>query len=80
MNDNNTTANTTTNTGTNTITIDGKSYELDQLSEAARQQLKNIRMADQELQRLQMQQALVQTARSAYGHVLKTELDKVQVQ
>ena len=56
---------------TNTITIDGKAYDLDKLSEAARQQLKNIRMADQELARLQMQQALVQTARAAYAHVLK---------
>ncbi|MBE0548837.1 MAG: hypothetical protein IH627_14570 [Rubrivivax sp.] len=75
MSDNTT---TNTNTSSNAITIDGKAYELDKLSEAALQQLKNIRMADQELARLQMQQALVQTARSAYGHVLQAELAKVQ--
>ncbi len=75
MSDNSSTG---TGTGTGTITIDGKAYELDKLGEAALQQLKNIRMADQELARLQMQQALVQTARSAYGHVLQAELAKVQ--
>ncbi len=61
-----------------TITIDGKPYELDQLSEAARQQLKNIRTAELELQRLQVQQTLAQTARSAYAYALKVELDKMQ--
>lgn len=60
-----------------TITIDGKTYDPDQLSETARKQLNNIRVADQELARLQAQQALVQTARATYAGVLKVELDKM---
>ncbi len=60
-----------------TITIDGKAYELDQLSEIARKQLTNIRVADQELARLQARQALAQTARATYAGVLKAELDKM---
>lgn len=60
-----------------TITIDGKAYDPDQLSEIARKQLNNIRVADQEMARLQAQQALVQTARATYASVLKGELDKM---
>jgi hypothetical protein len=60
-----------------TITIDGKAYDLDRLSETARKQLNNIRVADRELARLQAQQVLVQTARATYAGVLKAELDKI---
>lgn len=57
-----------------TITIDGKEYALDALSEAAKAQLTNLRVVDQEIARLQQQQAIAQTARNAYANALKAEL------
>ena len=56
------------------VTIDGKQYALDDLSENAKAQLTNMRLADQEIARLQMQLALAQTARNAYAQALKDEL------
>lgn len=58
------------------ISIDNKEYELAKLNPEARQQLTNLRVADQEIARLQVQLALAQTARNAYGQALKAELDK----
>lgn len=58
------------------ITIDNQEYELDKLKPEARQQLANLRVADQEIARLQVQLALAQTARNAYGQALKAELEK----
>lgn len=58
------------------ITIDGKEYELDSLSEAAKAQLTNLRVVDQEISRLQQQQAIAQTARNAYANALKEQLPK----
>jgi len=59
-----------------TITIDGKEYALESLSEAAKAQLTNLRVVDQEIARLQQQQAIAQTARNAYANALKEELPK----
>lgn len=56
------------------ITIDGVAYELDALSEAARTQIANVQLADNEIQRLQMLLAITQTARSAYAAGLRNEL------
>lgn len=56
------------------VTIDGKKYDLDQLSEAARSQLTNIQVTDQEIARLQQQVAIAQTARQAYARALQMEL------
>lgn len=61
---------------TQTITIDGKEYALDDLSEAAKGQLTNLRVVDQEIARLQQQQAIAQTARNAYANALKEQLPK----
>jgi hypothetical protein len=47
------------------VTIDGRDYELDKLSEPARQQAININLVDQEIRRLQFQLAICQTARNA---------------
>ncbi|MBW7901091.1 MAG: hypothetical protein H3C26_06425 [Rhodocyclaceae bacterium] len=58
------------------ITIDNQEYELAKLNPEARQQLANLRVADQEIARLQVQIALAQTARNAYGQALKAELEK----
>lgn len=59
-----------------TITIDGKEYALEDLSETAKAQVTNLRVTDQEISRLQQQLAITQTARKAYANALKTELPK----
>ncbi len=58
----------------NTVTIDGLEYNLADLSENARNQLLNLRVTDQEVQRLNQQLAIAQTARTAYANALKKEL------
>nr|WP_298059758.1 DUF6447 family protein [uncultured Halomonas sp.] len=58
----------------NTVTIDGREYNLADLSENARNQLLNLRVTDQEVQRLNQQLAIAQTARTAYANALKKEL------
>ncbi|MCZ4368783.1 DUF6447 family protein [Sulfitobacter dubius] len=63
-----------------TIDIDGKSYELDSLTDEAKSQLGNIRAVDAELKRLQQQTAIAQTARNAYARALQEELAKVEPQ
>lgn len=57
-----------------TVTIDGKTYRMDDLSDTAKQQLQNVQLADQEIARLKMQLALFQTGRNAYVNALKNEL------
>ena len=57
------------------ITIDGKDYNLDDLSEGAKQQLASLQFAQKEIQRLQAQLAVCQTAASTYSNALKQELD-----
>lgn len=57
-----------------TITIDGKEYASDDLSDAAKAQVTNLRVTDQEISRLQQQLAIYQTARKAYANALKAEL------
>jgi hypothetical protein len=62
---------------TKTVTIDGKPYSLDSLSETARNQIGNLRVAEQEISRLQALLVMVQTARAAYAQALKDELEKM---
>ncbi|WP_299315935.1 DUF6447 family protein [uncultured Halomonas sp.] len=57
-----------------TVTIDGQEYNLDQLSEKAQKQLVNLRITDEEIQRLNHQLAIAQTARFAYANALKQEI------
>lgn len=56
------------------ITIDGIEYTLADLSETARIQITNMSITDAEIQHLQHQMAIAQTARAAYAGVLKAEL------
>lgn len=56
------------------VTIDGREYNVADLSENARNQLVNLRVTDQEVQRLNQQLAIAQTARTAYANALKKEL------
>lgn len=57
-----------------TITIDNKSYDLDQLSNEAKAQLSSLQFVDAELARLQAQAAALQTARNAYARALQAAL------
>jgi len=57
-----------------TITIDGKEYDSDSLSAEAKSQLTSLQLTDAEIQRLQIQLAIVQTARNAYATALKSAL------
>lgn len=57
------------------ITIDGKDYALSEMSDAAKEQLNNLQITEQEIQRLNTKVAIAQTARAAYAQALKTALD-----
>ena len=59
-----------------TITIDGKEYDVDSLSDESKAQLVSLRYVDSELARLQAQAATLQTARIAYGRALKQTLEQ----
>lgn len=61
-----------------TININGKQYDTGSISASARQQIANIRAADQEIERLRLQLAITQTARTAYSNSLLQELGDVE--
>jgi len=58
-----------------TITIDGKEYDVESLSDETKAQLGSLQYVDSELARLQAQAATLQTARIAYGRALKQSLE-----
>lgn len=58
------------------IKIDEKEYDTDKLSEEAKAQLLSLQFVDGELQRIQAQAAVLQTARVAYGKALNELLAK----
>jgi hypothetical protein len=60
------------------ITIDDQQYELDLLSSDAKGQLGSLQFVDAEIQRLQAQMAVYQTARVAYANALKDALPKME--
>jgi hypothetical protein len=60
------------------ITIDGKEYDTDQLSDEARNQLISIQFVDRKLQELNLEKAAYQTARNAYAKALSDILQKEQ--
>ena len=60
------------------IKIDDKDYELETLSDEAKNQLVSLQFVDAELQRLNAQAAVLQTARLAYANALKDALPTVQ--
>ena len=57
-----------------TLNIDGLDYPLSSLSDAAKSQLQMLQITEQEIQRLQWQLAIAQTARNAYAQALKAVL------
>ena len=52
------------------IKIDNKDYDTDTLSDEAKAQLTNLNVCDMEIQRLQAQLAIAQTARMTYARAL----------
>jgi len=57
-----------------TITIDGKEYDLETLSDAAKGQLQSVQVVDRKIADVQAELAILQTARNAYVNGLKAEL------
>jgi hypothetical protein len=60
------------------IKIDDKEYDLDTLSDEAKAQLASLQFVDNELQRLNAQAAVLQTARMAYSKALNELLGNNQ--
>jgi len=58
------------------VTIDGKDYELEALTQDARDQLQSINFVDQEIVKAQALVAALQTARNAYANALAECLPK----
>lgn len=61
-----------------TITIDGIQYDLSQLTERAKEQLQSIAFVDRQLQQLNNEWAVADTARIGYTNALKVELSKIE--
>ena len=57
------------------VTIDGKEYDTNDLSDDARSQLTSIKFVDAEAARLKATIAALQTARMAYARALNEILD-----
>lgn len=60
------------------IKIDGKDYDTDNLTDHAKNQLMNLQFVDAELNRLQAQAAVFQTARQVYVNSLKGALEEAK--
>ncbi|WP_440998186.1 hypothetical protein [Arhodomonas sp. SL1] len=59
-----------------TVTINGRQYPVDNLSDEAKANLQSYRFAEQEVQRLEAKLALTRTAMKAYGRALRENLPK----
>jgi hypothetical protein len=62
------------------ITIDGKEYDSDNLSDEAKNQLGSIQFVDRKIQELNMEIAALKTSRNAYARALSEILNKEEVQ
>ena len=58
------------------VNIDGTEYKISELSENAKAQIVNIQFVDAQLQQLNKEWAVADTARIGYGNALKSELGK----
>jgi len=58
------------------LKIDDREYNISDLSDNAKGQLQGLQVAEAEIKRLNIQLALIQTARNAYMHALQEELPK----
>ncbi len=59
-----------------TITIDGKEYDTESMSEEALAQVRSLQYVNNQLVELQMRSAAFQTARNGYTVALKDILEK----
>jgi len=60
------------------VNIDGVEYNLDELTQEAREQLTNIQFVDAQIQQLNNEWAVADTARIGYTRALNTELAKLK--
>ena len=60
------------------ITVDDVEYKLDDLSDNAKAQLSNIQFVDVQLQQLNNEWAVSDTARIGYTNAIKAELTKTK--
>lgn len=58
----------------NNITIDGKEYPVEVLSDAAKAQLMSLQLVDRKITEAQQELAILQTARNTYANALKEAL------
>ena len=58
-----------------TITIDGKEFNTDNISDKGKEQLASIKFVQSEIQTLEARIAVCKTAMVAYTKVLQNELD-----
>lgn len=58
------------------LNIDGVEYNLDELTQAAREQVANIQFVDAQIQQLNNEWAVADTARIGYTRALKSDLAK----
>lgn len=58
------------------ITVDGKEYLIDSLSDDAKAQLGAVNMTDRKIAEVQQDLAILQTARNAYAQALAAALPK----
>jgi Family of unknown function (DUF6447) len=56
------------------IKIDGKDYDIDKLSDAAKKQISALQVVDNEMRRLQIQMSIAQTARNVHVQMLHATL------
>ena len=58
------------------VTIDGKEYDTENLSDEAKSNIQNVQFCEQKIAELKRELALTQTARNAYAQALKGALPK----
>ena len=58
------------------VTIDGKDYNLDDLSDNAKEQLASLQFVQNEIKRLEALMAVNKTAQVAYSSALKNALEE----
>ena len=68
----------TKDNGEKKITIDDVEYKLEDLSDSAREQLTNIQFVDAQIQQLNNEWAIADTARIGYSMALKSEFKKAE--
>jgi hypothetical protein len=58
------------------VTIDGKEYDTDTLSDEAKNNIQNVQFCERKMNDLRRELAVAQTARNAYAQALKSALPK----